>query len=242
MVFLALFAFGDVGVLFSADPGEYRDRLSFEAFENQNGDSMPYRLFVPKDYDANQSYPVILYLHGYGENGTNNRGQFRHPDALRFVADDVQKKHPCFFVAPQNPKGLWPGKSCRVAMDLLDALDEKYSFDPNRRYVTGLSSGGMGTFDCLTRRPEYFAAAIPICGRGDTTKAESIADVAVWGFCGDKDSFRIGMRAMNEAAKKGGAMWKYTEYKGVGHNSWRRAYATDELPEWLFSQKRKKND
>lgn len=217
---------------------DLRDRLTKQTYQNDAGDSMPYRLFVPKDYDASKKYPIILFLHGYGENGTDNGNQLKHADPLRFVADDVQAKHPCFLVAPQNPKGLWPNKPALLAMEILDALAKKYSIDPDRRYVTGLSSGGMGTYFCLMERPDYFAAAVPICGSGDTAKAELIAKIPVWGFCGDKDGFAAKMRAMNDAVKKAGGDWKYTEYPGVGHNSWGRAYATKDLPEWLFSQSR----
>jgi predicted peptidase len=221
--------------------GDLRSRLSKQTHKNDAGDTMPYRLFVPKDYDAKKKYPVILFLHGYGENGTDNNRQLIHADPLRFATDDVQAKNPCLLVAPQNPKGFWPGKSSQLAMEILDSLAKKYSIDANRRYVTGLSSGGMGTYYCLIERPEYFAAAVPICGRADVSKAASIAKIPVWGFCGGKDrGFATKMRAMNEAVKKAGGKWKYTEYPGVGHNSWGRAYATEDLPKWLFSQSRGK--
>lgn len=230
----------DIGILQAADKklADLRSRLTKQTFKNDSGETMAYRLFVPTGYDAKKKYPVILFLHGFGENGTDNEKQLKHADPLRFIADEVQAKHPCLFVAPQNPKGLWPGKSSQLAMQILDSLAGKYSIDTDRRYVTGLSSGGMGTYYCLIERPNYFAAAVPICGRGDTSKAKSIAKIPVWGFCGDKDGFAARMRAMNEAVKAAGGQWKYTEYPGVGHFSWGRAYATKELPTWLFSQSR----
>jgi predicted peptidase len=231
-----------IGTLLAEDNKltDLRGHLTKQTYQNDAGDTMPYRLFVPKAYDAKKKYPVILFLHGYGENGTDNDNQLKHADPLRFVADDVQAKHPCLLVAPQNPEGLWPGKSSQLAMEILDSLAEKYSIDADRRYVTGLSSGGMGTYYCLVERPDYFAAGVPICGRGDTSKAELIAKIPVWGFCGDKDDFAARMRAMNDAVKKAGGNWKYTEYPGVGHNSWGLAYATEDLPAWLFAQSRSK--
>ncbi|MEK6238445.1 MAG: hypothetical protein N2C14_27320, partial [Planctomycetales bacterium] len=144
---MILFALSQVAVVQGEDVklADLRDRLTKQTHKNDAGDAMPYRLFVPKDYDAKKKYPVILFLHGYGENGDDNANQLKHADPLRFVADDVQAKHPCLLVAPQNPKGLWPGKSSQQAMEILDSLAKKYSIDPARRYVTGLSSGGMGT-------------------------------------------------------------------------------------------------
>jgi predicted peptidase len=237
-----LYSVWGIGTLQAEDnkPTDLRGHLTKQTHKNDAGDTMPYRLFVPKGYDAKMKYPVILFLHGYGENGTDNDNQLKHADPLRFITDEVQAKHPCLLVAPQNPKGLWPGKSSQLAMEILDSLAKKYSIDADRRYVTGLSSGGMGTYYCLVERPDYFAAGVPICGRGDTSKAELIAEIPVWGFCGDTDSFAAKMRAMNEAVIKAGGNWKYTEYPGVGHNSWGRAYVTGDLPAWLFAQRRGK--
>ena len=218
-----------------------REKLEKRTYKNDAGEGLPYRLFIPKDYDANKSYPIILFLHGLGEDGADNEKQLKHADVLRFVSEEDQAANPCFLVAPQNPKGLWPGKSSLLALEILDALAKEFSIDASRRYVTGLSSGGMGTYFCLNERPHYFAAAIPVCGSGQDEWAPKIAHIPAWGFFGGNDKgFATKMKSLNEAVEKAGGKWKYTEYPGVGHNSWNKAYAEPELGKWLFSQTLKK--
>jgi predicted peptidase len=224
-----------------AQEADLRPLLEKRTFKNEAGDTLPYRLFKPKDYDAKKVYPIILFLHGLGEDGTDNEKQLKHAEVLRFVSEKDQAAHPCFLVAPQNAKGLWPGKPSLLALETLDALAKEFSIDPERRYITGLSSGGMGTYFCLNERPDYFAAAIPVCGSGNVEWAPKIAHIPAWGFCGSKDTgFAEKMKALNEAVEKAGGKWKYTLYEGVGHNSWSKAYVEPELGDWLFQQKRKK--
>ncbi len=225
----------------AADVKDLRASLEKRTYKNEAGEGLPYRLFIPKDYDAKKSYPVILFLHGLGEDGTDNEKQLLHADVLRFASEQDQAARPCFLVAPQNPSGLWPGKPSKLAMEIVDSLAKEFSIDADRRYITGLSSGGMGTYFCLNERPDYFAAAIPVCGSGKNEWAENIAKIPAWGFCGSNDKgFADKMKSLNEAVEKAGGKWKYTEYPGVGHNSWNKAYAEPELGEWLFSQSRKK--
>ena len=107
-------------------------------------------------------------------------------------------------------------------------------------YVTGMSLGGYGTWDIIGRRPEAFAAAVPICGGGNISKAPLMVKTAVWAFHGDQDELVnvSESRRMIEAIKKAGGEPRYTEYKGVGHNSWERAFAEQDLLPWMFAQTR----
>ena len=118
-------------------------------------------------------------------------------------------------------------------------MPKEYSIDPQRIYLTGLSMGGYGTWDLLARKPDLFAAGVPVCGGGDESTAEKFAKVPVWVFHGDKDTaVPVGRsRTMVEALKKAGGHPKYTEYAGVGHNPWDKAYADPKLMNWLFKQK-----
>lgn len=251
-------------VFLAADPpaedelAQLRARTEKKVYQDADGKTLPYRLFVPKDYDANRKYPLVLFLHGAGERGDDNEKQLLHPDVLNLVTAKHAAKHPCFVVAPQCPAGAkwvdvnwWqkphhqtpdkPAESARLTLELLDALAKQYSIDANRIYVTGLSMGGYGTFDLLVRRPDYFAAAVPLCGGADDARAKDFAHVPLWIFHGDKDGAVPvdRSRSVVEALKKAGAEPKYTEYKGEGHLIWKRAYAEPELAEWLFAQARK---
>jgi predicted peptidase len=241
----------------AAEP-DLRSRGEKRVFRNAEGDTLPYRLFLPKDYDAKKKYPLILFLHGAGERGGDNEAQLVHAQVLRFISDEVAAKQPCILVAPQCPKdGSWGGlrlgakkrpagsekssSPMKLALALLDSLDKEFPIDPDRRYVTGLSMGGYGSFALCLARPDYFAAAVPICGGTDASKLKDVSSVAFWVFHGGADPVvkpelsRDAVKALKEA----GAAVKYTEYPGVGHDSWSRAYKEPELVDWLFAQKRK---
>ncbi|NQT17067.1 MAG: phospholipase [Planctomycetes bacterium] len=232
-----------------------RDQLEKRDYRDAQGESIPYRLFVPRGYDSQKKYPLVLFLHGAGERGSDNEAQLIHPEVLRFVMDEA---NPSFLVAPQCPaERKWvevpwkfkgphktpeePSPAMRLTMELLDALEKEFSIDPVRRYLTGLSMGGFGTFDLLVRRPNDFAAAIPICGGADESQAEKIAGVPMWVFHGSKDGAVPVARSRSavESLKSAGGKPKYTEYEGMGHNVWSRAYHEPELRDWLFRQRRK---
>ena len=117
---------------------------------------------------------------------------------------------------------------------------EKHTIDSERVYETGQSMGGAGTFGAMFVRPNIFAAVIPVCGGWDPKDADKMKDIAIWIFHGDMDKVvpTDYSRNMVEAIKKAGGSPKYTEYEGVGHNSWSQTYASPETWEWLFQQKR----
>jgi predicted peptidase len=222
------------------------------------GKTLLYRLLEPDNYDPKKKYPLVIFLHGAGERGSDNTKQLVHGVA-DFCKEANRKAYPCFLIAPQCPEGKkwcevdWgaeshkqpkePSEPMRLLLELLPKLQKEYSIDDRRIYVTGLSMGGFGTWDVIARHPELFAAAVPICGGGDEATAEKIAKLPIWAFHGDKDGAVKVSRSRNmiEALKKAGGDPKYTEYKAVGHDSWTRTYADPEMMKWLFSQKRAKN-
>jgi predicted peptidase len=125
-------------------------------------------------------------------------------------------------------------------IELVAALEKEFaSIDPRRLYVTGLSMGGFGTWDLLSRFPKKVAAAVPICGGADEAQAPAIAKIPVWVFHGGADDVVKTVRSRNivAALKAAGGSPRYTEYPGVGHGSWDQAYGEPELFPWLFSQK-----
>jgi predicted peptidase len=130
----------------------------------------------------------------------------------------------------------------RLTLELLKDIIEKQPIDIKRVYVTGLSMGGFGTWDIVQRIPELFAAAIPICGGGDTTMADTIKNIPIWAFHGDMDSVVPPKytRNMIAAIKRYGGNPKYTEYKGVNHDSWSRTYKNPNVLEWMFLQTKSK--
>lgn len=235
-----------------------RDRFEFHQFEDASGAKLLYRLLKPKDYDASKKYPLVLFFHGAGERGDDNKRQLVH--GMRdFASDRIRQQYPCFVVAPQCPGGVqwvktpWsalshemperPTQPMRLAIDLVGALQKEFSIDTSRLYVTGLSMGGFGTWDAIQRHPEMFAAAAPICGGGDSRAelVKPIAKLPIWVFHGGKDGVVKTQRSrdMVAALKKAGGSPRYTEYPGVGHNSWTRTYSNPDFYEWLFAQRQK---
>jgi poly(3-hydroxybutyrate) depolymerase len=412
-IFVTLF------VLLASLPTRAATIDDFEArqYKDAAGNTLLYRLYKPKDYDPAKKYPLVLFLHGAGERGTDNRAQVR--DALHWARDEVQSANPSFILAPQcppakpavqvygtaktydqshndyaasagqwkayrvsldklpagprsfltfingarrqpappagdggaspkpvvsefrnvrvyedgadaaaidfhklafdkrqgagkstlsddgttltltgdlrvkapfaytvtpktvlafefrSPEGSQPGLAHAVGLDTdeffdfrwanmdwsakaggmakepsvplkltleaLAALRKEFSVDEKRLYVTGLSMGGYGTWDVISRYPTLFAAAAPVCGGGDESVAPLIAKVPIWCFHGDADKTVPPERSRNmiEALRRAGGEPKYTEYPGVGHNSWDKAYAEPELATWLFEQRKR---
>jgi len=190
----------------------------------------------------------VVFLHGAGERGNDNKAQMKHGVA-EFASEERMKAFPCFLIAPQCPeKRQWatsakasadaqPGK---LVLDLIEKTCKELPIDKNRIYLTGLSMGGFGTWDLLARKPDLFAAGIPICGGGDEKKADKLVKIPIWVFHGDKDgAVKVERsRAMVAAIEKAGGKPKYTEYPGVGHDSWSRTYADEKVLAWLFAQKK----
>jgi predicted peptidase len=231
--------------------------LEKRTFNDKQGMTLPYRLLIPENYDPKKRYPLVVFLHGAGERGEDNKAQLVHGVA-EFVKPDNRQKYPCFLIAPQCPTGKrwaevdWgaeshtmpkePSEPGRLTLELIAALQKEFPIDAKRLYLTGLSMGGYGTWDLISRRPELFAAAVPVCGGGDEAAAARIAKIPIWVFHGAKDrAVKVDRsRNMVNALKKAGGNPRYTEYPDVGHDSWVPAYHDAEMFAWLFAQKKER--
>ena len=232
-------------------------RFSFEKYVNTAGDTLNYRLLYP---DANplRKFPLVIFLHGAGENGNDNDAQLKW-GVTNFATDQAMAMHPAFVIAPQCPKNMnWsnfsfdektkeamlqpnPSKPMELMIKLIHELFEKYPIDKNRVYITGLSSGGAGTYDAIERYPDLFAAAVPVCGFGaDIKKAVSIAHIPMWIIQGTEDPAvdpRVSLNIV-EALINAGARPGLTLYPEVGHFAWLAAYSNSLLIEWMFRQQK----
>jgi predicted peptidase len=214
----------------------FQDRVH----KDPDGKEAKYILFVPHDYKADKAYPVILFLHGAGETGTDGKKQAAV--GLGPAIRKQEKSFPYLAVFPQSQKRTWRAGSddANRALAILEEVQKEFKIDPKRVYLTGLSMGGAGTWSLAIAHPEKWAAIVPICGPGDADAAAKIKDIPCWAFVGDADRPQLveGLRKMIKALKDAGGKPKFTEYPGVGHNSWDRAYATKELWDWLALQKK----
>lgn len=209
--------------------------------------TMPYRLFVPVGYSAEKKYPLVIWLHGAGSAGTDNVGQLSLDNRLGthfWATPENQAKHPAFVLAPQSAGG-WDdntsgglSRELKLVLEILEIVRKNYSIDSARIYVAGQSNGGIGAWGLITKKPGLFAAAVPLCGAGNSKLALRAARTAVWAFHGEKDD-TIPVRYAREmigALKQAGGNPRYTEYKGVGHDIWDLVFKEPELEDWLFAQ------
>ena len=225
-------------------------------FAGEGGNVLKYRLLKPLGYNPNKIYPLVIFLHGAGERGDDNAAQLMH-GMSEFCKQARREKNPCYVIAPQCPTGEkwadidWSAEgavkmpaqassSLKLTLAVVDAMLEDAPIDKNRIYITGLSMGGYGTWDAIARRPAFFAAAVPICGGGDPATAEKIKHIAVSCFHGDDDKAVAveKSRIIIKAIKEAGGSPLYTEYPGVGHDSWTQTYSSDAMQDWLFAQRR----
>lgn len=227
-----------------------------EKFTDHNGAVLNYRFLSP-DYNTMRKYPLVIFLHGSGERGDNNEAQLTW-GITNMATDRMRSMFPAFIVAPQCPLDeSWanidvdektnelklldkPTPVMEQVIELVHEIMKKHPVDPDRIYITGLSMGGFGTFDALMRWPDLFAAAVPVCGGGDPSKAKSIAHIPMWVFHGAEDtgvdtqlSFKMVQALMEAGAHPG-----YTQYPEVGHFSWLQAYTDPLMYEWLFRQRK----
>ncbi|MGE0605628.1 MAG: PHB depolymerase family esterase [Pirellulales bacterium] len=196
---------------------------------------LDYLLYLPKDYDAQDSWPLLLFLHGSGERGDNLDLVKVHGPPKLIAAG---KQFPFIVVSPQCPAGRAWEPIELVA--LLDDIASRHNVDQDRIYVTGLSMGGYGSWRLASYAPDRLAAIAPICGGGETFWARSFAHLPVWAFHGAKDTGVPPERSqsMVAALEKLGGHPKLTLYPEAGHDSWTQTYDNPEFYEWLLKQKR----
>ncbi|MFN6375437.1 MAG: alpha/beta hydrolase-fold protein [Chitinophagia bacterium] len=224
-------------------------------------DTLPCRILTPQGFESGKKYPLVIFLHGAGERGNDNEAQLTWGAEL-FLDSANRTNFPAIVVFPQCPKNqrwsdytkkitdekadlpVWTeGEMTRpllLVSSFIDTLMNSGSIDRRRVYLGGLSMGGYGSFELLWRKPNLFAAALPICGGGNPAMISGYRnDLPLWIFHGDKDNVipaansRMIVNLLSPKNKK----VKYTEYPGVGHDSWKNAFQEKELLPWLFAQR-----
>lgn len=235
---------------------QHQKSYSVEHFVVEN-DSLNYRLLLPNDFDTSKQYPLVLFLHGAGERGTDNQKQLVHGSELFVKNRDSFPAIVIFPQCPQNdywanatvdrstrpislnfPLDIEPTKALQMVMDLMDIMLSQPYINKNQVYVGGLSMGGMGTFEILYRKPEMFAAAFAICGAGNPEATKAYAQkVPMWIFHGANDDVvnpQSSVDMIGGILKYGGKP-NFSLYAKDNHNSWDSAFAEPQLLTWLFS-------
>ncbi len=235
------------------------DKPSFlkKQFKTDSGYTLNYRVQYPKDYSKDKQYPVILFLHGAGERGSDNERQLSHGSAM-FSADANRTNYPAIIIAPQCPENeYWvtytrPSENqerffppsepitphLAAVKELLDSYISEGVVDTKQIHITGLSTGGIGTFDLVCRYPDLFVTASPICGGMNPERAANFRGKTKFRIShGDADNV-VDVRWSREAAellKNAGADVIYIEYPGVDHASWENAFSEPDFLSWMFT-------
>jgi predicted peptidase len=227
------------------------------------GKVLPYRILYPENYDKNKKYPLLLLLHGAGERGKDNEKQLTWGSKL-FITAESRKNFPAIVVFPQCPEeSFWavtkidrtttpfkiefdytaePNWPLTAANELVKKLSKEEGVDKSRVYISGLSMGGMGTFESVYRYPDLYAAALPICGGGDVNRYDKrVAKIPFWVFHGAADAV-VNVKLSQEMVEKLKSLKaevRYSEYPGVNHNSWENAFAEKDYLSWILQHKKK---
>lgn len=235
------------------------DAYERQVFVSEEGDSLAYRMLGPEQPVQGEKYPVVVFLHGAGERGTDNEKQLTHGGQM-FLNPVNREKYPSIVVFPQCPSdGYWaylerpksfnsedmpanPPLSpvFRTLKQLIDSLSQRPDADASRIYIMGLSMGAMGTYDMVCRYPETFAAAVAICGTVNPMRLAAAKSVPFRLFHGDADDVVTpeGSRNAYKALKALGADVEYVEFPGCNHGSWNPAFNYPDFMEWIYSKKK----
>lgn len=208
--------------------------------ERETRQSVCYRLLHPINEAPGVRYPLLVFLHGSGERGSDNESQLIGlPEQM--VEDSWQRRFPCYLLAPQCPlRSKWRDFSDEL-IDVIRDMLQKHPIDRGRVYLTGLSMGGFGCWSLAEKDPQLFTAVVPVCGGGSLIHADRLVNTPIWAVHGDADRVVpvLRSREMIEAIREVGGRPKYTELKNVGHDSWTQTYRNpDGVLKWMFSQRR----
>ena len=237
----------------------YKVKEVFKPCEyTSDGYTMKYRIYIPKNYDCGEKYPLLVFLHGAGERGGDNEKQLTL--GLQAMFDDIDSPaYDSVIIAPQCPEDsqwvLTPwcrgnysvnsvpeSRELETVCAIMDETAELCNIDSDRVYITGISMGGFGTWDMLMRHGSRFAAGMPVCGGGDESYAALLKRIPIRTFHGSEDEAVpvSGTRKMYAAIRReGGEQIEYTEFDGYGHNVWDMVYENGDNIRWLFSQSRR---
>ena len=216
----------------------------------KNGNRLPYTIYFPNDYTPSKKYPVLLYLHGAGSIGTDNESHlgsveimFRHNADFMSQAIVLCPQTPEWWNLDRETNGDQKGTLGSV-LHLLEAIQNSYSCDSNRIYVTGLSMGGYATWEILEHYGEIFAAGVPLCGFGNTSNGTAFKNIPIRIYHGTADptvSFSSSQQMYSSIILAGGTKAELYPIEGAGHDIWGYVYNDRDLFSWMFAQNKKSN-
>lgn len=209
-----------------------------------DGGTIPYLLYQPKRYrDDGEKVPLMLFLHGRGESNGPLSIVAKWGPPRRLAAGEHMKY---LVVSPQcPPESFWSKDDQQTRLlELLAHIQKTYNIDEDRIYLTGLSMGGYGTWRLAADHPDMFAAAAPVCGKGDPKHGAKLTQLPIWAWHGTEDRavlYQHSVDMVDAIKKAGGTKVRFTSLEHVGHASWQAAYQSDDLYRWLDKHKASTN-
>lgn len=237
-------------------------KFSKEQFHSSNGMTVNYRLLKPQvaDSNAENKFPIVLFLHGQGERGDDNRSQLDNGGKF-FAQDSIMLAFPAYVVFPQCPKSyFWSYNTAperpdpsglratkeetpimTAVMELIESMAQWHEVDASRIYVVGISMGGMAVYDLVCRHPDVFAAAVPICGAVDPERLTSAIGVPFRIYHGKKDDVIpvIASEVAYNTLKSNGGEAELVEFAYEGHDCWDAAFGMPDFLLWIYSKSKK---
>lgn len=229
---------------------------SRHVFVDSSKKTLPYRMLTPEKEEPGEKYPLVIFLHGYGERGDDNEAQLLY-GASQFSNPENREKYPAYVIFPQCNDKFWTAKidytlfmpGCAVpqesaaersVMQLIDSVISTHPVDTDRIYISGISMGAVAAYDLVCRYPDRFAAAVPICGgiNPDRLKAAGKVSFRIFHGSDDEQVPSICGREAYKTLKAAGSNVEYIEFPGMGHDCWNMAFNTPDFLPWLFAQSR----
>lgn len=197
-----------------------------------------YSVFIPRDYTPDRKYPAIVFLHGIGESGRDGK-----KCTTVGIGPAIARRNgdfPFIVLFPQNGWDWTTAESDRLVMDILNDAMKYYSIDPDRVSLTGLSSGGLGTWVLGARHPQQWSALVPMGSYPSYDDVPRLTGIPIWALHNSGDPIVPcgGTRQMYQRIRQAGGNIRYTEFEAFGHNCWDKAYDQGELFAWLQRQTR----
>ena len=228
-----------------APHSRYEQDYQRRTYKGTGDSELNYGWLAPLNAKPGEKFPLVICLHGSGGSVKASAVLAREP---------MREQYPAFVMVPEADRPFTWAKTDAFSRGVMENLPEKLpvlietiqallkteAIDPARIYITGQSMGGIGSWGANAQHPKLFAAAVPVCGAWNIDDVPKMKGVAVWAFHGEKDpTVPVHFsRELTEALTKAGGTAKYTEYPGVGHNSWLQAYDEGDMWKWLFAQRK----
>ena len=233
-------------VLFVAAPSPAVEDSALDKYWTDDAMRVPYRAIVTPGRENNELLPLVIFLHGDWQDGTDNESQLGGygNGSMQLIDQAISAGVPFVYIAPETTDAYWP--PARVASVVRDAF-KRFSIDKRRVVLTGISDGATGVWDAFKTWPMCFAAGVPMSGMTEISGLAPIIDIPQWVFHGGKDNdtnvetgyggAMVGSRAVVRAMRAMGGKPRYTEYPNEEHVIWHHAYSTPDLLGWMLSQR-----